>query len=394
MRSPTRRAALAVCVALLLVTAGCSGGTTPTSTTTSPDTTTTGATTTTSAPATTTSTGTWSPNASVEQYPPGVAANGTLTNRTTLLNAHFDATANESVVHTIESKTANEHVVRRFAHAAGGMPTYRTVNRTTDGKQFVTESYLTRSNCYSRAAVPNRTVYTVTQNSTSYGNYCRPNGPFVGPRLHLDSALMAGNYSVNGTVERNGRTLVQLTADEPSKKAKELSTTSYEGTALVTPEGVIYSVDMSMVQEIDDSKESYEESMTLDTSVDWSGPPPWMGDLPHLSISVVEDGHALEIRNTGGPALPANVSFEVYVENATEHRVPHISPLGEHGTVTTDARLESGDAVYVTAGADGNASSFALHNEQARGEYTFTAVMVYGEHGNTVYSLVTGTRGW
>jgi len=91
MSLPTRRAVLAVCVALLLVTAGCTTGATPTSTTTP------------------TPTSTWSPNASVDQYPPGVADNGTLTNVSALADAHFEATANEPMVFPTVGASERDH---------------------------------------------------------------------------------------------------------------------------------------------------------------------------------------------------------------------------------------------------------------------------------------------
>lgn len=109
MRPSTRRTALAVLATLLVVLAGCSGGTAPTSspTGTSSSTVETGTPTTTGTSSTTptsaaTPTSSWSPDAAEEQYPPGVAANGTLTNVSALLDSHFAATANGSMALTDE----------------------------------------------------------------------------------------------------------------------------------------------------------------------------------------------------------------------------------------------------------------------------------------------------
>jgi len=130
--------------------------------------------------------------------------------------------------------------------------------------------------------------------------------------------------------------------------------------------------------------------MTLATDVDWSGAPSWVATVPHLSISTVEDGHALRIRNTGGAALPANASFTVSVSNETVWGSPIHGDVT--GTVTTAERLEPGDAVYVTVGPDGDPSSFALHGERVRGEYTIVAAGVTGSHANVSYRLETGSE--
>ena len=381
MRSPTRRAALAVCVALLLVIAGCNGATTPnsTATTSTTDTGTTATTsTTTTATTATTTTGTWSPNAPTELYPPGVAANGTLTNVSTIVDAHFEATANKSMALTHKWTTANESHVHRYAHGANQTPYYSTITHEEDGSRVVKEYYRTDSHGYLRTAAGNRTGYDVLQNSTLTVDSTLVRGSPFGPRHTLWTLLNGGNYSVNGTVERNGQTFVQLTADEPSPPGKDMDITAYEGTVLVTPDGVIYNADESFVQERDGTTEPVESSITLDTDVAWSGAPSWVATLPHLSISIVEDGHALEIRNRGGAVLPANTTFDV--DGANE------------GTVTTNERLEPGDAFYVTAGTGGNSSSFALHAERTRGAYTFEYTRVSGTHETVYYRLVTDRR--
>ena len=395
MRSPTRRAALAVCVALLLVTAGCNGATTPSSTATT-STTDTGTTATTGTATTTTSittaTGTWSPNAPAELYPPGVAANGTLRNVSALVDAHFEATANQPLVFTSEVTRPDEHSVLSYAHGASPTPYHSKRIHTADEGHEVREYYQTDSNGFLRIDNGNQTAYTVTQNTSVYGDSWLTDGT-RGPRRSLKDILMTGNYSVNGTVERNGRTFIQLTADEPSPRGEDLWTTAYEGTVLVTPDGVIYNVDASIVQESDGAKEPVEVSITLDTSGDWSGAPSWVTILPHLSISIVEDGHALEIRNTGGAALPANTTFEVYAKNATQRPI-YVAPGGNRGpteTITTTARLEPGDVIYVTASADGTSPSFTLHDEPTRGEYAFGAAKIH-RWGNITYSLITGVK--
>ncbi|MFC3476998.1 hypothetical protein [Halobacterium litoreum] len=251
---------------------------------------------------------------------------------------------------------------------------------------------------YPDSPLDNETAYTVLQNTTHHGGVWQPDSLF-GPRYTLRSSLALGNYSVNGTVERGGRTFVQLSADGTAED--EESVTAYEGTVLVTSEGVVHGVEESFENipydregPIEDANNTYvESSITLDTDVEWSGPPAWVGEVPQLSLSIVEDGQAVEIRNTGEEDLPANATFDVFGANETIQRAS-ISRMPDDvtGTVTTDARLEPGEAVYVTAGADGSASSFALHDEPTRGEYTFGFAGLTGGPENVYYRLATGVE--
>ena len=377
MWSPTRRTTLAVCVALLLVTAGCSGGTTPTHTS-SP----------TAATASPTATSSWSPNAAAEQFPPGVAANGTLTNVTALLEAHFEETADEPLALTSEWSGPNESGVRRFVRGANATPYYSTYNRTMDGERITEQFYWTGSHGYARATFDDRTRFSVYQNATA-GVQAWTHEDVFGPRSAIRSVLASGNYSVNGTVERGGRTFVRLTADEAAPASSDRYD-AYEATALVTPDGVVYDVDATLVRATGEATDARDVSVTLDTSGDWSGPPSWVADLPHLSISPVEDGHALELRNTGGATLPANASFTVAVSNRTVWGSPLHGDVT--GTVTTDARLPPGDAVYLTVDQDGGATAFTLHDDRARGEYRVVAAGVRGTRGNVSYRLETGSK--
>ncbi|WP_049981429.1 hypothetical protein [Halolamina rubra] len=374
MWSPKRHAALAVCVALLLITAGCSGVTPRTDSSTGT--------------ATATPTASWAPDASVDQYPPGVAANGTLTNVTALLDAHFAATATQPMALTHEWTAPNESGVRRYAHGADSTPYYSAFNRTVDGDRTTEQFYWTGSHGYSRVTFDDQTRFSVFQNATG-GVDAWTHDDVFGKRSTLRTALVGGNYSVNGTVERGDRTFVRLKADEVSPSRTTIYE-AYQGTVLVTPEGVVYDVDTSLVGTSNATNERLESSISLDTDVDWSGAPPWVADLPHLSIATVENGHALEIRNAGETALPANASFTVSVSNETVWG----SPLhgDATGTVTTSERLEPGDSVYVTVGRDGNPSSFALHRERARGEYTIVAAGVRGAHDGVSYRLETGSK--
>jgi len=390
MSRPTRRAVLAACAAALLVTAGCSGGANPTSTTT-------GAT----ADATTTPpTETWSPNASVEQYPPGVADNGTLANASALVDAHVAETADRATAFTYAWTTGNESFERRMVSGADPTPYYSTYNRTTNEGRIEEEFYATASHSYARIAhenypesqLNNETVYPVLQNSTptAAGVSAWTRDSLAGPENALRRQLTSGNYTVNGTVERGDRTFVQLTADEPSAAQSDFYA-AYEGTVLVTPEGVVHEVDASTVSERDGEETRTDLSMTLDTDVEWSGPPSWVGDLPQLSLSIVEGGQAVEIRNTGGTAVPADTAFELV--GSEERTLAGRPSRGDiEGTVTLDASLEPGDAVYVTAGADGSASSFALHDDPTQGEYTFGSAGLTGGSENVYYRLATGIR--
>lgn len=378
MQVPKRRL-LALCVALLLVVAGCSGGPTPTSTPATDAT----------ATPTEKTTGTATPTATVDQYPPGVASNGTVTNLTALLDAHEAGIRDRPVAFTYEWTAPNESSERRYVRGADATPYYSVFNRTIGKDRTSEELYWSGSQGYGRYRYDDQTRYGVLQNSTAIVNAWTHDG-FGGPRFALWSVLSAGAYSVDGTVERNGRTLVRLTA-EGVAPAQNDTVESYEGTALVTPEGVVYSVEASLVSSAGDAAgEPADVSVTVDPDVEWSGAPAWVAEVPHLSISTVENGQALELRNTGGVAVPANTTFSVAVNDERMWGPPFGSDVT--GEVTTDARLEPGEAVYVTVGADGDASSFTLHRDRVQGEYTIVAAGVRGTHAGYNYWLVTGSE--
>ena len=387
MRSPTRRVALAVGVAFLLVTAGCLGGTSPTETSTPSTSEPTPCTYDTSKP-TAAATGTWSPNASVEQYPPGVADNGTLANASVLVDAHFDATANQTMALRYES--SGDDRVRTLIHGPDRTPFYSTYAETQDGERTTTEFYGTGSLDFGRVVLPNETLHVVSQNTTTHVSaWTVYDEPLSGPQGYVNGLLSGGNYSVNGTVERGDRTFVELTTGEDSLEGGHWT----NGTVLVTADGVVYEVDATAVQSTgEDTERRLDVSMTLDTDVEWCGAPSWVGDVPHLSLSIVEDGHAVEIRNTGGTALPANTSFSVagHDEPVVYHRIHPSSDRS--GTVTTDARIEPGGAVYVTASAAGGEPSFALHDDPTRGEYAFGAASVRGGNKSVNFRLLTGVE--
>ena len=90
-------------------------------------------------------------------------------------------------------------------------------------------------------------------------------------------------------------------------------------------------------------------------------------------------------------AVTANTSFEITGSEAPELGPGHPTRGDVEGTVATDERLEPGDTVYVTAGADGSASSFALHDDATRGEYTFGSAGLTGLHGTVSYRLSADT---
>jgi hypothetical protein len=390
MRSPTRRAALAVAATLLLVTAGCLGGANPTDTGSSsiPETT---ECTYDAATNASTATGTWSPNASVDQYPPGVADNGTLTNVSTLLDAHFDATANTSMALRFESSLNDQ--VRTLVHGPNRTPLYSTFAESYEGERAETAFYGAAPHGFAQVSLPNETFHVVYQNASTAGisGWTKYDG-IGSPEGFLHGLVEGGDYSVNGTVERGDRTFVQLTTSEDSLETGHIT----NGTVLVTPEGVVHDIDATVVRNTcEDCERRLDTSVTLDTDVEWCGAPSWVADVPHLSLSIVEDGHAVEIRNTGGATLPANASFDVTGGEQPDYGTEGRPRRGDvKGTVTTDARLESGEAVYVTAGADGSPSSFALHDEPTRGEYTFGNAGLAGHHGNVSYRLATGIEPW
>jgi hypothetical protein len=390
MKYPTRRGALAV-AAVLLVTAGCLGVTNPqdASTPSTNDTTAGGGERCTYDAAATTTTGTdaWSPTVAANQYPPGVADNGTLGNASTLVDAHFDATANQSMALRYESSLHDR--VRTLVHGPDRTPLYSTFAETQDGERVETSFYGFETTGLARVSIGNETSHQVYQNTSYTGGLAAwtTYEDFGSSRFFVYPLVEGGAYNVNGTVERGGQTFVELTTGEDSLEAGHIT----NATVLVTPEGVIHDIDATAVQQTgENGTRRVDVSLTVDTDIEWCGPPSWASEMPQLSVSLVEDEHAVELRNTGGKPLPADTTFEVYTsdEPMMYPRLPRRSE--QNGTVTTSARLEPGGAVYVTASTDG--STFTLHEQSTRGEYTFGSAGFVGETESFYFRLLAGVE--
>lgn len=377
MRVPTRRWPVAVCVALLLVVAGCGGTTAPTDTATP------------SGTATTTGSPSETPTEtrSEGQYPPGVDDDGDLADVTALLDAHEAETADRTVGYSYQWSGPASSAERRYVRRANGTA-YRSVFNRTIGEDSVSEEfYWSDGRGYSRFRFDNQTRYAVVQNTTELVTAWTHATGGGGPRAVLQVILSAGNYSVDGTVERDGRTFVRLTATEPDSSVDH-STEYYDGTVLVTPAGVVYSVDATYGDEAGSGvTERATMSLELTTDVEWAGTPAWIDELPRLAISTVEDGRTLAIQNTGGTALPANVTFVVAVADVAVDRP---FEQGVTGTVATTGPLAPGDIRYVTVDGEASSPTFTLHDDPTQGEYAIRAAGIQARHGNVTYWLATG----
>lgn len=228
-----RRAALVVALAALVALAGCGG-----SNTTSPS-----------------PTGTDGPDAA--PYPPGVSESGL--NNSELLSAHQSTLRNESFELVINN-TVN------------GQPTVVT-QRVDDGwSRLLVEIDRPdglRQEFYADGTLTLREDGNVTTSEQRFPGALRITASF-----DLRAPLRAATFTPEGTVERDGETLVELTAslDDLNPDAVGGNVTEFEGRVLVGPEGAIRLLDVRFAGTVDGESFTQDYRFTVsgigETSVD------------------------------------------------------------------------------------------------------------------------------
>ena len=358
MRSTT----LAVAVTLVVVLAGCSGApsgtsapttedgatdhpptTGPTDATTSTDDgtpTTQGGTPTTQGGTATTTAGTTSPGAVSGSLPPGVNESG-LVDPAALWQAHLDGAYDAD---------GYRHVLS-FANASGGEWTVRVHGSENVSSVLAVVGNATTTSRVWYADGGNVTA-TWNDSSASREYFERAGLRSVGPALVAAVAesypatfLRVGSYAVDGTVERDGRTLVRLRATgvgddadaERSVQFLQGTATDVDGTVLVARDGKIASMNLTVDR-------AANESLAVAFAVDDApGPVPrpgWLADVPDVDVSVSERTDAdrvrvLAVENAGSEPIPAGRTLSVSRTGLT------------FGNVTLPASVEPGERAYL-----------------------------------------------
>ncbi|MFT4891989.1 MAG: hypothetical protein ACI9YT_002928 [Halobacteriales archaeon] len=168
------------------------------------------------------------------------------------------------------------------------------------------------------------------------------------------TVLQQGTYEYTGNVTRDGETYLRLEATGLSQSrfsggdgsgsgsslvSDEAETpTDLSGTVLVTPEGAIHSMDLSLSYEEDGSTHSRTFEFTLDRgdSLELTTPS-WLTDLPEASGTYQNDGTVYAVEYSSGSTIPEGTEITIK------------SGYSALGTATLPESVEPGETMYVYA---------------------------------------------
>lgn len=317
-----RRTFAALGVALLVVTAGCSGmlGDENPATTTGED-------------ATSTATTTERTDPSEVSLPSGVTEAG-LQNVSALLAAH-----NRSLDGAAYSASVDI--------GGDGQQASVAVTRGADATRLRVETAGTTIQGWKQGprTVTAQTADGQTRYRYAYGDL----GGSFGSGFQMYSGitdvvvgtyLTAGDYNTTGVVTRDGTTLVELTAERANQTAIErvssgnTTVESFAATALVDRNGVVHSLEANLTQTVNGETRTGTVDYEL-TDLGSASPaePDWLGEVPQLDATVTDEG-VVAVEHAGGPT----------VENGTQLTLMAGDTL-DSATISKD--VASGETVYL-----------------------------------------------
>lgn len=203
------------------------------------------------------------PGTSDTSYPSGTDADG-VTNASTVLSTHQSQLAADS--YRIRYELLYDQ--------PGGPPQNSTSvveSNATQGRQLHNNilpgrqvgSFLDGDQSFSRIQLDNRTIYDtqpVSENIDSHHEGAARPG-----RL-LRTVVGAANYTANGTVERDGRTLRRFSADQPVANATgqlPADVQQFNATILIDDEGRIWRGDLFATGETNGTSQVYYEEYQI-----------------------------------------------------------------------------------------------------------------------------------
>lgn len=366
-----RRTFAALGVALLVVTAGCSGALNddgPATTESGEDAT------------ASTATTTEQTDPSEMSLPPGVTEAG-LENVSALLEAHNRSL--DGAAYSVEVSVDGD-----------GQQASVAMTRGADASRLRVETGNTTIQGWQEGArtVTAQSADGQTQYRYAYGD----SGSRVGSGFQMYSGvtdvvvgtyLTAGDFNATEVVTRDGTTLLELTADRANRTAVEqvgsrnTTVESFEATALVDENGVVHGLDASLTQTVDGETRTGSVSYEL-TDLGSASPeePDWLGEVPRLDAAVTDEG-LVAVEHAGGPT----------VENGTQLAVM-AGDTFDSAAVPED--VESGETVYLyVAEEDGqNAVRASVGQKPSADEVavdlsTVERVRVSGTLGNVSVTL-------
>lgn len=193
-------------------------------------------------------------------HPPGVDESG-VTDVDGLLEAHAAALADASV--TVDTRFhltvdgSGQNVSLRGETVPDGVRGWMEIELRDGVGTYYTEDGTT----YYREVVDESVTYGTTGAVSAV-----PERPRFGSDERIETAVESAEWEPVGSVERDGRTLVEFRAtsvDPPDVNTTGDATVSSDGRLLVAPDGVVHHVDVSTTVENENGTVRYGTSVSL-----------------------------------------------------------------------------------------------------------------------------------
>jgi len=288
--SPDVKRLSALCLVFLVALAGCTGGSgggTPTDTT-------------------------------IDDAPPGVSASGV--DADALVTAHEDALADRSYTLEVDQQTTGGELT---IDAMAGSQRIPAIIQLSTGSAD-RETYITANGSYE---VRRGGGEQITQRVDADASAVPTGGPYV--RDVLDDA----QFSYDGTVERDGRTLHRLSAGKADlqREFENATVVSYDAELLVSEAGLVYNTTYQLTLEEDGTEETFSARIQL-TDVDSTtvSEPSWLGQL--------SDDPDTTTRQIVNASLGTSITVSGDLDNVTTATVSNASELFYESPVVEPSR--------------------------------------------------------
>lgn len=162
----------------------------------------------------------------------------------------------------------------------------------------------------------------------------------------IGTYLTAGDFNTSGVVTRDGTTLVKLTADRANQTAVEqlgsgnTTVESFEATALVDENGVVHGLEADLTETVDGETRTGTVSYEL-TDLGSATPeePNWLGEVPQLDATVTDEGF-VAVEHAGGPTVENGTQLSVIADDTFD-------------SVTIPEDVSAGGTVYLYVDEEG-----------------------------------------
>ncbi len=263
--------------------------------------------------------GTPTETGTLDDAPPGVSASGV--DADALVAAHEDALADRSYTLAVDQQTTGGELTIDAKTDSDGLPAIIELSTGSADR----ETYLTANGSYEiRRGGGEQIVRHVDTDASAVPT----GGPYV--RDVLDDA----QFTYDGTVQRDGRTLHRLSADQADlqRQFQNATVTSYEAELLVSSDGLVHNTTYQLTLAENGTEETFTTRIQLtDVGSTTVAEPAWLG--------LVSDDPETTTRQVQNASLGTSVTVSGELDNVTAVSVSNASDLFYQSSVVEPSRV-------------------------------------------------------